>query len=99
MPLVLATVRRLPATGADTGRMGLRRRPGQAASAVPIAMIPPPIHSHMISGWTMMPMVAGSPAFWGASTRVRYRSSRGVDLTEGVPTGVQPPLYWLIAGR
>src|SRR5204863_8710072 len=37
-------------TGAETGSIGLRRRPGQAARIVPNAMVPPPIHIQTASG-------------------------------------------------
>ena len=52
------------ATGADTGSIGLRRRPGKAASTVPSAMTRPPIHSHMTSGWT----TTRTPTVWPASS-------------------------------
>src|SRR5205807_6835152 len=72
-------------TGADTGAVGRRRRPGQAAKTVPRAITAPPIHSHMISGWTMTPMTADPPACSGAAANVRYTSSCSPDFTEGEP--------------
>ena len=41
--------------GSDTGAVGRRRRPGNAASTVPNPTMPPPIHSHSTSGCTVTP--------------------------------------------
>ena len=57
---------------------GLRRRPGNAASTVPKAMTPPPIHSHTVSGMTRIMIVAPVSAvgqFLESSGRRRIASS------------------------
>src|SRR5699024_8470381 len=41
-------------TGAETGAIGRRRRPGKAARSDPTAMTPPPIQSQTMRGWTMI---------------------------------------------
>ena len=46
-------------TGADTGSVGRRRRPGKAARTVPSAITPPPIQSQITSGWTMTRTMTG----------------------------------------
>ena len=62
-PLVvgIATGGAAPATGADTGSVGRRRRPGMADSTEPTTTSAPPIHSHMTSGWTTTPNVHAPP--------------------------------------
>ena len=49
-------------------------------------MRPPPTHSQDTRGWTTTPITASPPAGDGAETSVRYTSSTGPTLTEGVPT-------------
>ena len=41
----------VPASSVLVGSVGRRLRPGMAARSVPMAMMRPPIHSHMVMGW------------------------------------------------
>ena len=75
-PRAVASARGVRGSGADTGSVGRRRRPGHAASTVPTAITPPPIHSHTASGMMSTrsrdrPRVVGR----AASSSVRYTSS------------------------
>src|SRR3954451_22494214 len=85
-------------TGAETGAVGRRRRPGHAASTVPKAMTAPPIHSQMISGCTMTPMTAVPPGWSGPAASVRYTSSRRLDFTDGDPMAWVANGNWWTAG-
>ena len=57
-------------TGADTGSIGRRRRPGKAASTVPMAMMAAPTHSHSTNGTTRTVSVV-VPSASGWRSRVR----------------------------
>ena len=58
--------------GADTGSVGRRRRrPGKAASRVPTAIRPPPIHNHTMSGLTNTRIVASVSPACGRPSSVR----------------------------
>src|SRR2546422_6098670 len=79
--------------GADTGSGGRRRRPGHAASSVPMAMTPPPIQSHPIKGCTTTPMTAGSRGDAGAARSGRDTSSVNPVRTDG------EPMAWVANGN
>ena len=84
---------------AETGSVGRRRRPGQAARTVPKAMTPPPIHSHRAIGWMITRSVTSPPPSSGRRVTVRYTSSRSPVFTDGVPMSDPKPGYWDSAGR
>ena len=80
---------RAPGSGADTGSMGLRRRPGKTASSVPRAITAPPIQSQITSGWIVTRRVIELSSPSGTLMSERATSSRRVERTDGRADGLR----------